>query len=81
MSVFTVPVTSLQFEYYNSVRINEKDDNDNYLELGNEFILEANEHFNNLMVNTTLSNIQLPTNVYNKGEFRGPATGIVETDG
>lgn len=72
VSVFTVPVTSLQFEYYNSVRINEKDDNDNYLELGNEFILETNEHFNNLMVNTTLSNIQLPTNVYNKGEFRGP---------
>ncbi|XP_040201247.1 voltage-dependent calcium channel subunit alpha-2/delta-4 isoform X3 [Rana temporaria] len=57
---------SIEFEYYNSVRINEKDDNDNYLELGNEFILETNEHFNNLMVNTTLSNIQLPTNVYNK---------------
>ncbi|XP_073477696.1 voltage-dependent calcium channel subunit alpha-2/delta-4 isoform X5 [Aquarana catesbeiana] len=57
---------SMEFEYYNSVRINEKDDNDNYLELGNEFILETNEHFNNLMVNTTLSNIQLPTNVYNK---------------
>ncbi|XP_040292549.1 voltage-dependent calcium channel subunit alpha-2/delta-4 isoform X2 [Bufo bufo] len=58
--------SSLEFEYYNSVRINEKDENDNYLELGNEFILETNEHFNNLMVNTTLSNIQLPTNVYNK---------------
>ncbi|XP_072001021.1 voltage-dependent calcium channel subunit alpha-2/delta-4 isoform X3 [Engystomops pustulosus] len=58
--------TSLEFEYYNSVRINEKDENDNYVELGDEFILEANEHFNNLMVNTTLSNIQLPTNVYNK---------------
>ncbi|XP_053320344.1 voltage-dependent calcium channel subunit alpha-2/delta-4 [Spea bombifrons] len=57
---------SLEFEYYNSVRINEKDENNNYLELGNEFILETNEHFNNLMVNTTLSNIQLPTNVYNK---------------
>ncbi|CAJ0933377.1 unnamed protein product [Ranitomeya imitator] len=60
------PFISLQFEYYNSVRINEKDDKDNYVELGNEFILEHNEHFNNLMVNTTLSNIQLPTNVYNK---------------
>ncbi|XP_044137306.1 voltage-dependent calcium channel subunit alpha-2/delta-4 isoform X1 [Bufo gargarizans] len=58
--------SSLEFEYYNSVRINEKDENDNYVELGNEFILETNEHFNNLMVNTTLSNIQLPTNVYNK---------------
>ncbi|CAH2276425.1 voltage-dependent calcium channel subunit alpha-2 delta-4 [Pelobates cultripes] len=54
------------FEYYNSVRINEKDELDNYVELGKEFILEANEHFNNLRVNTTLSNIQLPTNVYNK---------------
>ncbi|KAM5171916.1 voltage-dependent calcium channel subunit alpha-2/delta-4 [Mantella aurantiaca] len=57
---------SMEFEYYNSVRINEKDEDDNYVELGNEFILEANEHFNNLKVNTTLSNIQLPTNVYNK---------------
>ncbi|XP_066447058.1 voltage-dependent calcium channel subunit alpha-2/delta-4 isoform X2 [Eleutherodactylus coqui] len=58
--------SSLEFEYYNSVRINEKDENNNYVDLGNEFILETNEHFNNLMVNTTLSNIQLPTNVYNK---------------
>ncbi|XP_075066835.1 voltage-dependent calcium channel subunit alpha-2/delta-4 isoform X4 [Mixophyes fleayi] len=58
--------SSLEFEYYNSVRINEKDENDNYVELGSEFILETNEHFNNLMVNTSLSNIQLPTNVYNK---------------
>ncbi|XP_063303740.1 voltage-dependent calcium channel subunit alpha-2/delta-4 isoform X2 [Pelobates fuscus] len=58
--------SSLEFEYYNSVRINEKDELDNYVELGKEFILEANEHFNNLRVNTTLSNIQLPTNVYNK---------------
>lgn len=57
---------SMEFEYYNSVRINEKDEDDNYVDLGNEFILETNEHFNNLMVNTTLSNIQLPTNVYNK---------------
>lgn len=37
------------------------------MELGNEFILEPNEHFNNLLVNTTYSDIQLPTNVYNKG--------------
>ncbi|XP_029455755.1 voltage-dependent calcium channel subunit alpha-2/delta-4 isoform X2 [Rhinatrema bivittatum] len=58
--------SSLVFEYYNSVRINDKDENDNYVELGNEFILEPNEHFNNLLVNTTLSNVQLPTNVYNK---------------
>lgn len=37
------------------------------MELGDEFILEPNEHFNNLLVNTTYSDIQLPTNVYNKG--------------
>ncbi|NWI69492.1 CA2D4 protein, partial [Todus mexicanus] len=55
-----------QFDYYNSLLINEKDENDNYVELGDEFILEPNEHFNNLLVNTTFSDIQLPTNVYNK---------------
>uniref|UniRef100_A0A8C6ZUW7 Calcium voltage-gated channel auxiliary subunit alpha2delta 4 n=1 Tax=Nothoprocta perdicaria TaxID=30464 RepID=A0A8C6ZUW7_NOTPE len=58
--------SSLEFDYYNSVLINEKDENDNYVELGDEFILEPNEHFNNLLVNTTYSDIQLPTNVYNK---------------
>ncbi|XP_048355768.1 voltage-dependent calcium channel subunit alpha-2/delta-4 isoform X2 [Sphaerodactylus townsendi] len=58
--------TSLVFDYYNAVNINEKDENDNYVELGDEFILEPNEHFNNLLVNTTYSDIQLPTNVYNK---------------
>ncbi|KAJ7418727.1 Voltage-dependent calcium channel subunit alpha-2/delta-4 [Pitangus sulphuratus] len=59
--------SSLEFDYYNSLLINEKDENDNYVELGDEFILEPNEHFNNLLVNTTYSDIQLPTNVYNKG--------------
>ncbi|XP_053110985.1 voltage-dependent calcium channel subunit alpha-2/delta-4 isoform X6 [Hemicordylus capensis] len=58
--------SSLQFDYYNAVLINEKDEKDNYMELGAEFILEPNEHFNNLLVNTTFSDIQLPTNVYNK---------------
>ncbi|XP_072855941.2 voltage-dependent calcium channel subunit alpha-2/delta-4 isoform X2 [Pogona vitticeps] len=58
--------SSLEFDYYNAVLINEKDENDNYVELGNEFVLEPNEHFNNLLVNTTYSDIQLPTNVYNK---------------
>ncbi|NXL82034.1 CA2D4 protein, partial [Leptocoma aspasia] len=57
---------SFFFDYYNSLLINDKDENDNYVELGNEFILEPNEHFNNLLVNTTYSDIQLPTNVYNK---------------
>ncbi|NXC66567.1 CA2D4 protein, partial [Anhinga anhinga] len=55
-----------QFDYYNSLLINEKDENNNYVELGDELILEPNEHFNNLLVNTTYSDIQLPTNVYNK---------------
>ncbi|XP_074727784.1 voltage-dependent calcium channel subunit alpha-2/delta-4 isoform X5 [Strix uralensis] len=58
--------SSLEFDYYNSLLINEKDENDNYVELGDEFILEPNEHFSNLLVNTTYSDIQLPTNVYNK---------------
>ncbi|XP_013911350.1 PREDICTED: voltage-dependent calcium channel subunit alpha-2/delta-4-like [Thamnophis sirtalis] len=58
--------SSLQFDYYNAVLINEKDENGDYVSLGKEFILEPNEHFNNLPVNTTSSNIQLPTNVYNK---------------
>ncbi|NXS78620.1 CA2D4 protein, partial [Erpornis zantholeuca] len=57
---------ALFFDYYNSLLINDKDENDNYVELGDEFILEPNEHFNNLLVNTTYSDIQLPTNVYNK---------------
>lgn len=65
LSLFHCP--HQQFDYYNSVLINEKDENDNYVELGDEFILEPNEHFNNLLVNTTYSDIQLPTNVYNKG--------------
>uniref|UniRef100_A0A4W3K8X8 Calcium voltage-gated channel auxiliary subunit alpha2delta 4 n=1 Tax=Callorhinchus milii TaxID=7868 RepID=A0A4W3K8X8_CALMI len=56
----------LGFDYYNSVLINEKDSNGNYVMLGNKFILEENEHFNNLPVNTSLSNIQVPTNVYNE---------------
>ncbi|NXI25170.1 CA2D4 protein, partial [Sterrhoptilus dennistouni] len=60
------PACPSSFDYYNSLLINDKDENDNYVELGDEFILEPNEHFNNLLVNTTYSDIQLPTNVYNK---------------
>lgn len=56
-----------QFDYYNSVLINEKDKNGNYVELGAAFVLEANAHFSDLRVNTTRSTVQLPTNVYNKG--------------
>lgn len=43
------------------------------MELGAEFVLEANAHFGNLLVNTSLSSVQLPTNVYNKGDRRAPA--------
>ncbi|KAM4734805.1 voltage-dependent calcium channel subunit alpha-2/delta-4-like isoform 2-T2 [Anableps anableps] len=57
---------SLQFDYYNSMLINTVDEDGNYVELGGEFPLEENEHFNNLPVNTQQSNIQVPTNVYNK---------------
>ncbi|XP_014394913.1 PREDICTED: voltage-dependent calcium channel subunit alpha-2/delta-4 isoform X3 [Myotis brandtii] len=57
---------SLVFDYYNSVLINERDARGEYVELGAEFVLEPNAHFSNLRVNTSLSSVQLPTNVYNK---------------
>ncbi|XP_041651919.1 voltage-dependent calcium channel subunit alpha-2/delta-4-like [Cheilinus undulatus] len=57
---------SLEFDYYNSMLINTVDEDGNPLDLGGEFPLEENEHFNNLQVNTQQSNIQVPTNVYNK---------------
>ncbi|XP_076025867.1 voltage-dependent calcium channel subunit alpha-2/delta-4-like [Genypterus blacodes] len=57
---------SLQFDYYNSMKINTVDEDGNYADLGGEFPLEENEHFNNLLVNTLQSDIQVPTNVYNK---------------
>ncbi|XP_078066286.1 voltage-dependent calcium channel subunit alpha-2/delta-3 [Mustelus asterias] len=58
--------SDLEYEYFNAVLINEKDENGNYVELGKEFILEPNEHFNNLPVNVSLSDVQIPTNKYNK---------------
>ncbi|XP_048462681.1 voltage-dependent calcium channel subunit alpha-2/delta-3 [Rhincodon typus] len=58
--------SDLEYEYFNAVLINEKDENGNYVELGKEFILEPNEHFNNLPVNISLSDVQIPTNKYNK---------------
>ncbi|OWK03584.1 hypothetical protein Celaphus_00013844, partial [Cervus elaphus hippelaphus] len=61
----------MQFNYYNSVLLNEKDSSGAYVELGAEFLLEANAHFSNLLVNTTLSSVQLPTNVYNKDILNG----------
>ncbi|KAG7522730.1 hypothetical protein JOB18_029097 [Solea senegalensis] len=57
---------SLKFDYFNSMLINTADEDGNYIELGGEFSLEENEHFNNLQVNTLQSDIQIPTNVYNK---------------
>ncbi|XP_044531383.1 voltage-dependent calcium channel subunit alpha-2/delta-3 [Gracilinanus agilis] len=56
----------LQYEYFNAVLINEQDEEGKYLELGKEFILVPNDHFNNLPVNISLSDVQVPTNMYNK---------------
>lgn len=54
--------------------INEVDEMGNNVELGGEFLLEPNDHFNNLSVNLSLSVVQVPTNMYNKGE--GSACGL-----
>nr|XP_019951490.1 PREDICTED: voltage-dependent calcium channel subunit alpha-2/delta-3-like [Paralichthys olivaceus] len=56
----------LQYEYFNAVLINEVDEEGNSAELGGEFILQPNDHFNNLSVNLSLSVVQVPTNMYNK---------------
>ncbi|XP_077425641.1 voltage-dependent calcium channel subunit alpha-2/delta-4-like isoform X2 [Vanacampus margaritifer] len=58
--------TSLEFDYYNSMLINTLDEDGNAVELGGEFPLEENEHFNKMAVNTQQSTVQVPTNVYNK---------------
>uniref|UniRef100_A0A8B9HZ40 Calcium channel, voltage dependent, alpha2/delta subunit 3 n=1 Tax=Astyanax mexicanus TaxID=7994 RepID=A0A8B9HZ40_ASTMX len=55
-----------QYEYFNAVLINEVDEDGNSVELGGEFLLEPNDHFNNLSVNLSLSVVQVPTNMYNK---------------
>ncbi|XP_073803266.1 voltage-dependent calcium channel subunit alpha-2/delta-4 isoform X2 [Danio rerio] len=57
---------TLEFDYYNSMLINTLNEDGNNIELGGEFPLEENEHFNNLPVNTQQSVVQVPTNVYNK---------------
>ncbi|XP_024913029.1 voltage-dependent calcium channel subunit alpha-2/delta-4 [Cynoglossus semilaevis] len=57
---------TLEFDYYNSMLINTMDEDGNPVPLGGEFPLEENEHFSSLLVNTQMSNIQVPTNVYNK---------------
>ncbi|KAJ7998048.1 hypothetical protein DPEC_G00218500 [Dallia pectoralis] len=60
---------SVKFDYYNSMLVNTVDDDGNFVELGGEFPLEKNEHFNNLQVNTMQSDVQVPTNVYNKDAY------------
>uniref|UniRef100_A0A3Q2YIU5 Calcium voltage-gated channel auxiliary subunit alpha2delta 3 n=1 Tax=Hippocampus comes TaxID=109280 RepID=A0A3Q2YIU5_HIPCM len=55
-----------QYEYFNAVLINEVDEEGNNVELGGEFILQPDDHFNNLSVNLSLSVVQVPTNMYNK---------------
>lgn len=61
----------VQYEYFNAVLINEVDEDGNSVELGGEFVLEPNDHFNNLSVNLSLSVVQVPTNMYNKGKTLG----------
>lgn len=69
-SLITVFLSSdFQYEYFNAVLINEVDELGNSVELGGEFILQPNDHFNNLSVNLSLSVVQVPTNMYNKGMF------------
>ncbi|KAG7228269.1 hypothetical protein INR49_009130 [Caranx melampygus] len=55
-----------KYEYFNAVLINEVDEEGHSVELGGEFILQPNDHFNNLSVNLSLSVVQVPTNMYNK---------------
>ncbi|KAH0516338.1 Voltage-dependent calcium channel subunit alpha-2/delta-3 [Microtus ochrogaster] len=57
---------AVRYEYFNAVLIKERDKDGNFLELGKEFILAPNDHFNNLPVNISLSDVQVPTNMYNK---------------
>lgn len=60
--------------------INEVDEMGNNVELGGEFLLEPNDHFNNLSVNLSLSVVQVPTNMYNKGESTACALHAVLYD-
>ncbi|KAK7878685.1 hypothetical protein WMY93_030521 [Mugilogobius chulae] len=62
---------TLEFEYFNSMLINKVDEDGNPLPLGGDFPLEKNEHFSKLPVNVQTSNIQVPTNVYNRDIVNG----------
>ncbi|XP_076015075.1 voltage-dependent calcium channel subunit alpha-2/delta-4 isoform X2 [Genypterus blacodes] len=57
---------TMEFNYFNSMLINKVDEDGKQVPLGGEFALEGNEHFSKTRVNTQQSNIQVPTNVYNK---------------
>lgn len=65
--LFMLYIFFCQFDYFNALLVNTMDEEGNFIELGGEFPLEENEHFNKLSVNTLMSDIQVPTNVYNKG--------------
>ncbi|KAK3512976.1 hypothetical protein QTP70_033865 [Hemibagrus guttatus] len=64
--MFRSKAQAARYEYFNAVLINEVDEDGNSVELGGEFLLEPNDHFNNLSVNLSLSVVQVPTNMYNK---------------
>lgn len=49
----------LQYEYFNAVLINE-DKGREFWSWGKEFILAPNDHFNNLPVNISLSDVKVP---------------------
>ncbi|KAG7252711.1 hypothetical protein CRUP_012601 [Coryphaenoides rupestris] len=63
-------IPGLRYEYFNAVLINEVDKENNSVELGGRFLLQSNDHFNNLPVNLSLSVVQVPTNMYNKADCR-----------
>ncbi|XP_072027296.1 LOW QUALITY PROTEIN: voltage-dependent calcium channel subunit alpha-2/delta-3-like [Amphiura filiformis] len=54
-----------KFRYFNAMLINEPFENDTEDSLRLMFDLEENEHFDNLLINTTISTVQVATNVYN----------------
>ncbi|KAK3539709.1 hypothetical protein QTP70_012032 [Hemibagrus guttatus] len=78
----TLNTDKTKYEYFNAVLINEVDEEGNNMELGGEFILQPNEHFNNLSVNLSLSVVQVPTNMYNKdyiNHYRKPFKEILSS--
>uniref|UniRef100_A0ABM0N1C8 Voltage-dependent calcium channel subunit alpha-2/delta-4-like n=1 Tax=Saccoglossus kowalevskii TaxID=10224 RepID=A0ABM0N1C8_SACKO len=67
------PTSPTTVTYYNAMLINQNYDNktqqyESFDGLGGRFDLTPDEHFNNIEVNITESTVQVPTNVFNKGE-------------